>query len=451
MSGVAGRLARRTAGPLAVLAVLVALLPLATVRAEAGNMGTSTSAGTSTGTSTGAGTGTDPAAGAATAATPSTAEPTPGPTTETDRPAENPLRHRASLDLWLHGAALQASAPAVLPTQRAVLDLRPRLQAEAGPWVLDLEPRLTRQALRLQGQTVEGPTRATLSQGFVRWQQDRHTLVAGRERWTWGPANYRSPSHPFYFDAGRTDPLALTPGADLVRMTVDGLAADPSLRLTTAVVSAGHSATDGSRAPAGAANRLLVAKLDQTGDQHLASLILALPAGGTAHRGTVAGSPASGSAGTGTGNGNTPAGQRSAFLGGFIQFTPDDAWLLYAEAGAASRPLDAGHRRAALLGASYTREGGDSLLIEWLQRDGRRQHLWAGWHGNPQETRLQWRAELSLNTVDGSGQALLYAERTLAPRLSAFAAASRQWGGPGREYGGPLRSQLTAGLKWFAW
>lgn len=436
MSGVAGRLARRTARPLAVLAALVALegLLLAPVRAQAGAIGTDTAAGT------------------APAATPSTAEPTPGPTTEADPPAESPLRHRASLDLWLHGTALQAaSAPAVLPTQRAVLDLRPRLQAEAGPWVLDLEPRLTKQALRLQGQTVEGPTRATLSQGFVRWQQDRHTLVAGRERWTWGPANYRSPSHPFYFDAGRTDPLALTPGADLVRMTVDGLAADPSLRLTTAVVSAGHSATDGSRAPAGAANRLLVAKLDQTGDQHLASLIVALPAGGNAHRGAAAGSPASGSAGTSTGNGNTPTNQRPAFLGGFVQFTPDDAWLLYAEAGAASRPLDAGHRRAALLGASYTREGGDSLLIEWLQRDGKRQHLWAGWHGNPQETRLQWRAELSLNTVDGSGQALLYAERTLAPRLSAFAAASRQWGGPGREYGGPLRSQLTVGLKWFAW
>jgi hypothetical protein len=37
-----------------------------------------------------------------------------------------------------------------------------------------------------------------LGQGFVRYRQGEAVFTAGRELLSWGPANFRSPSNPFY-------------------------------------------------------------------------------------------------------------------------------------------------------------------------------------------------------------------------------------------------------------
>jgi hypothetical protein len=184
-----------------------------------------------------------------------------------------------------------------------------------------------------------------LGQGFVRYRQGEAVFTAGRELLSWGPANFRSPSNRST-DAGRTNPLAATPGVDLLRYTqqiAPGWRAGGGYVFSTSQITPatelGHSAWP---------------KLDQQGSSHLASLVLSQQRGG------------------------------ATFVGGFAQWTPDDAWLLYAEFGSTRPPgqlqpqalaparcsVGSSPRRGSdsLLGASYTLESGHVLTGEAAQR-----------------------------------------------------------------------------------
>ena len=361
-----------------------------------------------------------------------------------------------------------------IASDKATLDARLKLRIERGAADAVFEPRLVEEAEHTTGPDAAvvhtNTERARVNQGFLRYKADASTWVVGRELFTWGPANLRSPSNPFYFDAGRTNPLAATPGVDLARMTVN---------LAPWKVTAAHVVSTSQLQPAVDLDHTSLLKIDHQGDSHLLSLVLSRPRGGT------------------------------LFVGGFGQFTLGDDWLLYGEfsssrqalsmqasesAGAlftASRP--APRQSAALVGASYTLAGGQVVAAEVLH-DGSgydraglrryfdqaraagsiaqvdpatgfgalgqalgqaprllgRDYLWLSCQSNPQDSGKFWRLSWTQNLTDGSGQAQVYAERTLVARWAGFVSLTVNSGGVDREYGALLRSSVVVGLKWFA-
>ena len=395
---------------------------------------------------------------------------------------------RASFEAWLYGTGTGVRDDALLnpgnriakiPKQTAWLDGRLNLRAENGPVQIVASPRLTEQ----QSQTVVNGTgeqtsrtgTAKIGQGFVRYQSGNTALTAGRELFVWGPANFRSPSSTFYFDAGRSNPLASTPGIDLVRATQ----AFGSVRVTGAYVAATNQVQ-----PALELGHTSLLKIDQQGSSHLVSLILSQQRGA---------SPSVG-----------------PFVGAFAQVTPDDAWLLYGEFGSSRQPYamtpnppgtpgpfysfvqPAPRSTNALIGANYTLENGQTLIAEYLHNSGGytsaqssayfqqaanagvlaltqpgigypaigqalgaaprlmgRDYLWLNWQSNPQEPGVYWRAGWTQNLTDRSGQATVYLEKNFVPKLSGFVAITANRGSAQTEYGMLWRSNVTAGMKWF--
>ena len=390
----------------------------------------------------------------------------------------------ASLETWLYGSASDLKSNSILnpdnliaklPTRKGVLDGRLDIRGEAGPFDLFVAPRLLDEINEIDGDRHSYSGALRLNQGFMRSKIGGDTFLAGRERLTWGPANFRSPSNPYYFDSGRTNPLSLTPGIDLIRYTYGTSA----WRLTGAYVASTKEV-----ASAGPSRQSAFFKLDYQGDSHLISLIAAKPIETNA------------------------ASNMSPFIGAFGQFSPDDAWLIYGELSSARQSIailpvgdsatppvllrSAPRTEQFLIGASYTQENGNVVLAEYLrngagfsQSDERRyfaqamaagrmvranspvgyetlgqllqyqpslmsrDYLWLGWQSNPQSTSLMWRAELAINTNDHSAQSLLYAEKPLFPRLSGFVAINNNIGSTHSEYGALSKGQLTLGFKWF--
>lgn len=398
--------------------------------------------------------------------------------------AEASWRLSGSGEAWVYGTrngVLSTSLlnpgnrVAALPRELGLLDVRLNGRAEDGPLALVGSLRLTSQ--RSQTEQAARPDRRDsddtqqVGQAFVRYRQGEGVWTVGRELLSWGPANFRSPSNPFYFDAGRTNPLAATPGVDVLRYT--GQLA-PGWRLGGGYVWSTSQIT-----PATDLGHSSWLKLDQQGDAHLASLVLSQQRGG------------------------------ATFVGGFAQWTPDDAWLLYAEVGSNRQPgqllvgspgngplyrwqQPAPRSTDALLGASYTLESGHVLIGEWLHSTGGyseagqaaywaqagranalamqnpalaygslgqalgqaprllgRDYLWLGLQSNPQESGLYWRAEYSTQLADRSGQVLLYGEKNFWRQLSGFVVLSRTVGGAQTEFGSLVRSRLTLGVKLF--
>jgi hypothetical protein len=311
------------------------------------------------------------------------------------------------------------------------------------------------------------------NQAFARVRAGDTTLVAGRELLTWGPATFRSPSNPFYFNGDRTNPLANTPGIDLVRATH----AWSGVNLTGAYVFSTRALYPSISTTEGDATALL--KLDKEGENYLVSVVGSHRKGG------------------------------ALFVAGFAQVTPHDAWLLYGEwnssspgtrslpgPGSSNAPLGKSDsaRRAwtALLGASYTFGTGQVASAEYLYNGhgyGREQearffgqaatharllsngpgltygnpgevpaqssallgqhYLWLGLQSNPQQTKQYWRFESAQNLQDLSCQVLAYYERSLSRYLSTFVSITINAGGPRSEFGALFSAQLTVGLKAF--
>lgn len=399
---------------------------------------------------------------------------------------ESYWRTSASLETWgmVTHTAVQRDSPinpgnsvAAIASEQAMLDMRMNLRAEHDAIDVILYPRLVEQAnwttdaagvrRRSHGGDLQ------LTQGFVRYKSSDAfwpTLVLGRELFAWGPATFRSPSSPFYFDPNRTNPLAATAGIDLAR----GTWSSGPMRYTAAYVF-----STGELLPKQDHADTSLIKVDRQGGNYLLSLITSQQRGA------------------------------APFFGGFAQLILDDAWLLYAEFGssrqAAALAPDASasmlftvqrpapRRSATLAGASYTLENGQVLVGEYLH-DGNgydtdqeqqyfsqartagqvaqtspavggaalgqalglaprllgRDYLSLSWQSNGQDSRQFWRLGWVQNLNDRSGQAQLYYERNFVPQLSGFLSATINTGDTHKEFGMLLEYGLTIGVKWFA-
>lgn len=315
---------------------------------------------------------------------------------------------------------------------------------------------------------------AYASQAYLRWRPSADiAATVGRDAFDWGPANFRSPSNPFYFDGGRTDPLRDVSGIDLARVT----AIDGADILTAAyVVGSGHDLADNPY------RDTAVLKLDRRGENGLASLIV--------------------------------ASQRhaSTFIGAFGQVTIGEPWLLYAEAGSqrlrneleVDAPADPTPYRlqplspraaTGLAGVTYTLENGQTIGAEYL-RDNHgfrgpvereyfdraagldaaaasppasppasaalglaiayaprllgRDYLYLLWQGNPNVAGAFWRLSWTANLDDRSGQVAAYGEVNLAERVTAFVQVAIDHGARRGEFRSLLDGSITVGAKVFA-
>jgi hypothetical protein len=387
-------------------------------------------------------------------------------------------------ELWAYGAAQDrdkasplnpgnqvAALPGLQWTGEARVNLR--LAADGAEFVL--RPRLLEQ--HDPGMAGQDQHQGYLSQAFARIRLgDNFSFTGGRELLTWGPGNFRSPSNPLYFDAGRSEPLREVSGVDLARLT---WTRGPLSLVLARVQDPGHLD------PALTPTRVTLAKADLRGGDGLLSAVFAAP---------VWGAP---------------------FLGGFAQAVPGEAWLVYGEIGSGRRAqaltanaaasgapfsvqAPSPRRTTALLGASYTLGNGQSVALEGL-RDGHgltrqgeaqffaRAAATAGqylaapdapqapallaalgqglsqapallgrdygsllWQSNPQEAGRYWRLTWTVNAQDRSSQVLAYGEQSLSARFVGFAALTRNLGGAQAEFGDLFRSSLTLGIKFFA-
>ncbi len=394
------------------------------------------------------------------------------------------LRTEAGMQIWAYASTFALERESVLnpdnaiahlPSSQRLLDARINMQVRDDTAELVLQPRLLAEHHTLpSGSDSEGT--AYLSQGFVRVRPDqRVTLSGGRYRLTWGPANFRSPSNPFYFDSGKNQPLRDVPGVDLLRV-------DYTLR--RAQLTAAYIADAGYLAGRPDIDDVSLLKADYHGRDWMASTV------GTARSG---GKP---------------------FFGAFAQYPVSDALMLYAEYGHGQRAFaltlpsavsgtpviprsPSGSASSALLGGAYTLLNGQVISVEYLydghgyprQQEARyfdlaeqyagsflgasgaadrrqaaaalgqlishapalmgRHYAYLLWQSNPQESSSYWRAALARNLRDGSSQALLYAEKNVSQRVTLFASAMINHGGTHSEFGAITSRAVSAGLKLF--
>jgi hypothetical protein len=436
---------------------------------------------------------------------------------EEDADAEGPeARFNAALETWLYSTRIWLTGRNVLnagnrlariPETQSLSDTRINITAEYGPLHILIQPRIVAQKddagpqtdpqIRRQVSAFDKSTE--LTQANARLKFSDHTVVLGRELMTWGPGNFRSPSNPFYYDSGRTSPLAATPGIDVIRYTYNMGA--------TRVHAARVFATDQITPTIDMRDSRLL-KVDYQGDNYLLS-VNAIRRPGYAD-----------------------------FLGGFAQYSPNDAWMLFGEFGTIKpvsgpdlprlgqivkrvedglsqfglfqQPPKSGS--SSVLGAAYTLESGHVLTAEWMHNSGGltrgeqhaffrqlelartiptaltqlpppfnqlpflnqvpalgqtisdalvgvtlsqappllgRDYLWLSVQSNAQDTKQYWRAEWSQSMTDHSGRALLYAEKSLQSKLSAFVALSATTGGAKSDFGAFTKGTLTIGVKLF--
>lgn len=446
------------------------------------------------------------------------AEPASAPEAEeSNAEPEGPeTRFNAALETWLYGTRIWLTGHNVLnpgnrlariPGAQSLSDTRINITAEYGPLHVLIQPRIVAQkddagpqtdpAIRQQVSAFEKST--NLTQANARLKLGDHTVVLGRELMTWGPGNFRSPSNPFYYDSGRTSPLAATPGIDVLRYTYN---------MGAARVHAAHVYATDQITPTIDMRDARLLKLDYQGDNYLLSV------NSVRRPGYV------------------------DFLGGFAQYSPNDAWMLFGEFGTikpVSRPdlprlgqvvkrVEDGLAQfglfqqppqsgsSSILGAAYTLESGHVITAEWLHNSGGlngdqqaaffrqielarsiptsltqlpppfnqlpilnqlpalgqtvgdalvgvtlaqtppllgRDYVWLSLQSNAQDTKQYWRAEWSQSLTDNSGRALLYAEKTFKSKYSAFVAVSATTGGAKSDFGAFTKGTLTIGVKLF--
>jgi hypothetical protein len=287
------------------------------------------------------------------------------------------------------------------------------------------------------------------------------SLSLGREVMNWGPAQFRSPSSPFYFDNGRANPSRELSGVDAAK-----LAWSPDANTFLSLAWVEDSGMNANAANSGDAwQRTWLAKGEQRGDDWTGGLILARATG------------------------------RKPFFGAYAQWTPDEAWLLYSEASSATRadalvsPVDpaqpfvvqaeSARRGIALLGATRTFENGQSLSLEYL-RNGHgyssaeatayfsraaanpaaaalaltkrppllgRNYLHLVWQSNQLDDGDYWRAMWSRNLDDTGNEWAGYYDHPLNRHLSFYALGVVNNGGPRSEFAALIERSLSLGLR----
>ncbi len=306
------------------------------------------------------------------------------------------------------------------------------------------------------------------SQWQARWKtSETLALSGGRELLNWGPAQFRSPSNPFYFNNGRNNPMAELSGMDAARLS---WSPDVSTSVYIArIFDSGYGHTE----PDPWSDSWLI-KADWRGEESAVGLALVKQS------------------------------QQSLFVGAHAQETIADAWLLYTEAGSYTLPnllisspdvnqsffeeAESPRRTDILAGASYTFENGQTFYAEYLRYDhgfdvaessayfGRtasassafptgkaipvlvkalayapsllgRDYLYFVWQSNLMESSGFSRLMFTHNLTDSSNQVSGYSEYTVSPHLSAFAMATFNDGGAQREFARFFEQMLILGFK----
>lgn len=348
-----------------------------------------------------------------------------------------------------------------LAERSEVAELRVNLKAENEQLRLTARPILSaRQTHNGFGSGHDTDSDTYFSQWQMRWRASENVhLAAGRDLLNWGPAQFRSPSSPFYFDNGRSDPMRELVGMDSLKASWT-----PDRQTSVSLV---HIVRTG-RGPARSVETKdtwrngWLAKLDRRGDAWAVGLI-------------AAGSP-----------------EQAGFFGLHAQTTVSDALMVYGEAGSSKRidalqsPANAGEpftvqkfspRRAALmLGSAYTFENGQSLAAEYLhnghgfdadQEDAYfarantspgialglqppllgREYVHLVWQSNLMHDQGYWRLMASHNLTDGSSELAAYGEYVINHRMSAYALAVLPIGNARQEFSALFQNSVTLGLK----
>lgn len=299
---------------------------------------------------------------------------------------------------------------------------------------------------------------------FSQWQlragvAEGWNVAAGRDVLNWGPAQFRSPSSPFYFDNGRSDPMSELIGMDSLKAS---WTPDRQTGLSLARI---FRTGEGADRPAGwhdPWHASWLAKLDHRGgDWALGTVIAKAP-------------------------------DRPAFYGAHGQLTLNDALMIYGEIGSSvlARSLQASsdpaqpftvlarspRRTTALAGASWTFENGQSLAAEYLH-DGHgytraqerayflraanepaialalrprllgRDYVHFVWQSNLMDEDGFWRLMYTRNLTDRGQEISAYGETTLTTRISAYAMAVLPHGHGDQESAALIDRRLILGVK----
>jgi hypothetical protein len=326
------------------------------------------------------------------------------------------------------------------------------------PFRLTLRPILSTQH-QDNGTTQSAANDAYLSQWQLRTPlAETVSLSIGREVMNWGPAQFRSPSSPFYFDNGRANPSRELSGVDAAKLA---WTPDANRAISLAYV---QDSCDQAKASDPWRNTWLL-KGELRGDDWTAGLALASASG------------------------------RAPFLGAYAQWTLDEAWLLYGEASSAPRanalvspanpalpfslqPESARHG-IGLLGAARTFENGHSLSLEYLHNGhGYRQaeadayfaraagsipaaaqslvnappllgrnYLNLVWQNNLLDNGDYWRLMWSRNLDDASNEWGAYFDHPINRHLNFYALGVLNSGGERSEFAALIERSLTIGLR----
>ena len=293
--------------------------------------------------------------------------------------------------------------------------------------------------------------------------QDAWSIAAGREVLNWGPAQFRSPSSPFYFDNGRSNPMRELSGVDALKVSWNP---DMQRTLTLAHLASQPVGRQGSSHVAQNIWRNSdLFKADQRGDDWAGGMALA----------------------------QTPG--QGTFAGVHVQYSASDALLLYGEAASSTQanalqsPANPNlpfsivprttRKTVMLAGTAWTFDNGHSLNAEYLH-DGHgyrateqaayfqrasasplnagmalgfappllgRDYLHLVWQSNLMESGGYWRMMATHSFTDHGNELSGYSEFALTPHLTAFALAALPMGSAQQEFSSLLRYSATAGIK----
>lgn len=345
-----------------------------------------------------------------------------------------------------------------LPQHSDVAELRLNFKAESE------NVRLTARGIGRARATRNDFGKQTDSESYVsQWQvrmraAEDWNVAAGRDVLNWGAGQFRSPSSPFYFDNGRTDPMRELVGMDMMKLSWT-----PDMQNSAHLVRVVRSGY-GAAQPDAWLNTWML-KLDRRDD----ALAYGVVAAKAPHLG--------------------------AFYGAHGQYTMSDELMLYGEFGfsvlpsALQSPADVSQpyavlspsprRSATLLGSSYTFESGQSAMLEYLH-DGHgytadetdayfaraasalplagmalgnaprllgRDYVHLVWQSNMMESDHYWRMMFTHNLTDAGNELGAYGEKTLNPHLSAFAMLVWNGGGARQEMSALFTRNITLGIK----
>ena len=297
---------------------------------------------------------------------------------------------------------------------------------------------------------------AYLSQWQVRTHlNDSINLDAGRELLNWGAAQFRSPSSPFYFDNGHSNPMFELSGVDVMKVT---LVTDKHGSAQVGyVVESGYRSAQ----PDTWRNSWLF-KVDRHGDRWAAGVAIVKPQ------------------------------ERSDFFGVNGQISINDALMLYTEMSSATRSnvlnspanvtlpfsvsSESARKSTELIGASYTFENGQSFMAEYLH-DGQgntsaeehayflravnqpamalglaprllgRDYLHFVLQSNQLESKGYWRVMMTHSMTDNSNEISGYGEENVYKQVSVFAIGVLHGTNAQKEFSSLFENSITLGLK----